>query len=75
MSSIYLLYRNILENSTVTTTNENSDYPKWRLHDRDIGKLFKGTSTANHTIKADQGASPQYDVDTLIIPAGHNLIG
>jgi hypothetical protein len=74
VGSIYLLYRNILENSTVTTTNEDSDYPKWRLHDRDIGKLFKGTSTANHTIKADQGGSP-YDVDTLIIPAGHNLYG
>lgn len=75
MSSIYLLYRNILENSTVTVTNEDSDYPKWRLHDRDVGKLFKGTGTANHTIKADQGASTQYEVDTLIIPAGHNLTG
>jgi hypothetical protein len=43
--SFYLLYRNILENSTVTVTNENSDYPKWRLHDRDIGKLFKGVGS------------------------------
>jgi hypothetical protein len=75
MSSIYLLYRNILENSTVTVTNENASYPKWRLHDRDVGKLFKGTGTANHTIHADQGASLQYDVDTLIIPSGHNLSG
>ena len=75
MSSIFLLYRNILESSTVTTTNENTDYPKWRMHDRDVGKLFKGTGTANHTIKADQGASPIYDVDTLIIPDGHNLYG
>jgi len=75
MSSISILYRNILENSTVTTTNENTDYPKWRLHDRDVGKLFKGTSTANHTIKADQGATIQHDADTLIIPAGHNLYG
>ncbi len=73
MSAINLLYRNILENSTVTTTNENADFPNWRLYDRDIGKLFKGTGTANHTIKADQGAATQYDVDTLIIPAGHNL--
>lgn len=73
MSSIYLLYRNILENSTVTVTNENTDFPKWRLHDRDIGKLFKGTSTAANTIKADQGSGTQYDVDTFIIPSGHNL--
>jgi len=75
MGSIYLLYRNILENATVTVTNEDADYPKWRLHDRDVGKLFKGTGTAAHTIHADQGASTQYDVDTLIIPAGHNLTG
>lgn len=74
MSSISILYRNILENSTVTTTNENASYPKWRLHDRDVGKLFMGTSTASHTIKADQGGT-SYDVDTLIIPAGHNLYG
>ena len=40
-----------------------------------MGKLFKGTSTANHTIKADQGAATQYEVDTLIIPSGHNLSG
>ncbi|MBW1666711.1 MAG: hypothetical protein JRJ66_01430 [Deltaproteobacteria bacterium] len=75
MSSIYLLYRNILERSTVTVTSEDSDYPKWRLHDRDVGKKYKGTSIANHTIHIDQGASVQYDVDTLIIPDGHNLYG
>lgn len=75
MSSIYLLYRNILENSTITPTNENADFPKWRLHDRDIGKLFKGTSSANHIIAVDQGADTQYEADTLIIPAGHNLSG
>lgn len=75
MGSIHLLYRNILENSTVTTTNEDTDYPDYRLYDRDVGKLFKGTSTGNHTIKADQGAVTQYEVDTLIIPPGHNLTG
>jgi hypothetical protein len=64
-----------MENSTVTVTNENTDYPKWRMHDRDIGKMFKGTGTATHTIKADQGVVTQYAVDTLIIPAGHNLYG
>ncbi len=73
MSSIYLLYRNILESGTITVTTENTDYPKWRLYDRDVGKLYKGTSTATHIIHIDQGASPIYDVDTLIIAAGHNL--
>jgi hypothetical protein len=75
MGSIHILYRNIFENSTVTTTNEDSDYPIWRLYDRDIGKLFKGTSTATHTVKADQGSVTSHDVDTLIIPSGHNLTG
>jgi len=75
MSAISILYRNILESSTVTTTNEDSDYPKWRLHDRDIGKYFKGTGTADHTVRVDQGAVTTHDVDTLIIPAGHNLTG
>lgn len=74
MGTISLLYRNILESGTVTTTNENSDYPKWRMYDRDIGKLFKGTGTADHTIHIDQGASPIYDVDTLIIASGHSLV-
>ena len=73
MGGISLLYKNILEAGTVAVTNENSDYPKWRLHDRDIGKLFKGTGTADHTIHVDCGAA--VEVDTLIIPAGHNLTG
>ena len=73
MGSIYLLYNNILEDATVTVTNENSDFPKWRLHDRDIGKLFKGTGTADHTIHVNCGAA--VEADTLIIPAGHNLTG
>jgi hypothetical protein len=75
MGSIYLLYRNILENSTVTVTNEDTSYPKWRLHDRDIGKLFKGTSNADHTIHAEQTVVFPYAADTLIIPSGHNLSG
>jgi len=75
MSNIYLLYRNILEHSDITVTNEDSDYPHWRLHDRDIGRLFKGTGTANHTVHIDQGATTQYEADTLIIPSGHNLTG
>jgi hypothetical protein len=72
-SSIWILYRNIYETSTVTVTTENSSYPKERLYDRDIGKFYKATSTATQYLKADQGATTIYDIDTLIIPAGHNL--
>ncbi len=73
---VKILYRNILENSTVVVTSENASFPKYRLYDRDIGKLFKGASTpAEFYITLDQGASLSYPVDRLIIPAGHNFNG
>jgi len=73
---IKLCYRNILETSTVTVTTEDTSFPKYRLYNRDIGKLFKGTAFASpFAIVANQGASPIYDVDRLIIPVGHNLNG
>ncbi len=73
MASLYIVYRNIYENSTVTVTTEDSDYPEWRLYDRDIGKMYKGTSTATHLLKADQGATTIWGVDTCLVSAGHNL--
>lgn len=73
---IKIMYRNILETGTVTVTTENTSFPKYRLYDRDIGLLFKGTAFASpFAIKVNQGASPIYEVDRLIIPAGHNLNG
>lgn len=73
---VKICYRNILENSTLTVTTENTSFPKYRLYDRDIGKLFKGTAFASpFAIKADQGASPIYEIDRLFIPVGHNLNG
>ncbi len=76
MSQVEILYRNILENSTLTVTTESASFPKYRLADRDIGKLFKGTAFASpFAIKADQGATTIYEVDRLIIPVGHNLSG
>lgn len=75
-NQVKIIYRNILENSTITVTTENTSFPKYRLYDRDIGKLFKGTAFASpFAIKADQGASPIYEVDRLLIPVGHNLNG
>lgn len=76
MSNVIIAYRNILETGTVTVTTENSSYPAYRLYDRDIGLLFKGTAFANpFAIKVDQGAVISYEVDRLIIPPSHNLNG
>ncbi len=73
---VKLCYRNILENSTVGVTTENASFPKYRLYDRDIGKLFKGTAFASpFSITIDQGVSVSYEVNRLLIPAGHNLNG
>jgi hypothetical protein len=47
MSQVKILYRNILENSTIVPSSEDAVFPRYRLVDRDIGKLFKGTSTPN----------------------------
>ena len=73
---VKVCYRNILENSTIAVTTENSSFPKYRLYDRDIGKLFKGTAFASpFSITLDQGALLSYEVDRLLIPVGHNLNG
>ncbi len=51
---IEVMYRNILENSTVTSTDENTSFPLYRTYDRDIAKRFKFNShAANLYIKAD----------------------
>jgi hypothetical protein len=75
-NQVKIIYRNILENSTVTVTTENASFPKYRLYDRDIGKLFKGTAFASpFAIVIDQGATISYEVDRLLIPVGHNFNG
>ena len=75
MSAIIIAYINLLELGTLTVTNEAAGFPKERLIDRKLKRLFKGSSTANHTIKCDQGASGSQAIDCLVIPAGHNLDG
>ena len=76
MAVVKINYRNILESGTVTVTTEDAAYPKYRLYDRDIGKLFKGTAFASpFAIVIDQGAVTSYPVNRLIIPIGHNLNG
>ena len=75
-NQIKIYYRNILETGTVTSTDENTSFPRYRLYDRDIGKLFKFNSHgANLYIQVNQGAVISYPVDRLIIPAGHTLNG
>lgn len=66
---------NILESGTVTATSEENNYPKERLFDRYLGLMWKATSTATQTVKVDQGATGNLEIDTLVIPAGHNLDG
>ena len=71
---IKLCYRNILETGTLSVTSEDTDFPKYRLYDRDIGRLFKGDSfPPNFNITLNQGAVTSYEIDRLLIPAGHNL--
>jgi len=75
MANVILYYGNLLETSTVSVSNENTSFPKYRLYDRDIGKLFKGsTNPTNYIILIDQVAN-MHGVSGLIIPAGHNLNG
>lgn len=75
-NQVKIVYRNILENSTIAVTTENASFPKYRLYDRDIGKLFKGTAFASpFAIVLDQGAVTSYQVDRLLIPVGHNFNG
>ena len=75
---IKLCYRNILETGNVSVTDQNNSYPSYRLYDRDLGKLFKGNSAGNNNtfnVYVDQGANNSYEVDRLVIPAGHSLNG
>jgi len=74
MSAIKIGYINILETSTVTVTTEDADFPAYRLYDRDINKLYKGASTSDQIIKAQQAGTAQA-VNALYIPEGHNLNG
>ena len=77
MSLVKCCYINILETGTVSLSagTEDSDYPLYRVYDRDIGRLFKITAAVTMEIKIDQGASGNLAIDRLLIPAGHNLDG
>ncbi len=75
--SLLSCYTNILESSTVSLSvgAQNNSYPLYRLYDRDIGRIFEASAAATLEVKVDQGALIQNDVDSLFIPAGHNLAG
>jgi len=77
MSLLIACYKNILESGTVTLSagTEDSDYPLYRVYDRDIGMVFKITAAVTMEIKVDQGASGNIAIDQLLIPEGHNLDG
>lgn len=73
--SIEVGHINILETSSVTVTSAATGFEATRLYDRFLGRNWKATSTASQTIQADQGATGAKEIDTLVIPTGHNLLG
>jgi uncharacterized protein YraI len=76
MAKIKTHTRNILENSTVTSSPiGESSYPTYHLYDRRIGRNYQSSAVSTTTISMDQGAVTNYEVDTLVIPSGHNLTG
>ncbi|MDA8156870.1 MAG: hypothetical protein M0Z52_10540 [Actinomycetota bacterium] len=77
MSILLSCYTNILETSTVTLSQGYADanYPLYRLYDRDIGRMFQSAAASVLEVKIDQGAGVLNPVDTVFIPAGHNLGG
>lgn len=76
MSKIVTYHTNILESSTVTSTPAaDASYPAYRLYDRHVGRKYQCGSSAPITIDINQGATGNTEIDTLIIPANHNLDG
>ena len=76
MSTVKTAYKNILEASTVSLTagSEDPDFPLSRIRDRNISRPFKAASASTLEVRVDQGGTaPFLSVDTLFIPAGHNL--
>jgi hypothetical protein len=71
---IQTFHRNILENSTVVSSpSADSSFPIYRLYDRKVGRNYKPASLSTTILVIDQGASTQYEIDTIIIPKNHNL--
>lgn len=70
-------YINILESGAVTLAagTAHASFPLYRLHDRNIGRVFKTTAAVTTEVLVDQGASGNLAVDQLLIPPGHNLDG
>jgi hypothetical protein len=78
MAQVTLCYNNLFEAGlTVVVTNESASFPKYRCYDRDIGKLFKGSSAGAGTfsVRVDLGATATANASRVVIPAGHNLSG
>lgn|GEM_PF-1012825 len=73
---ISVAHTNILEASTVSLVGVTaaSGYPLYRVYDRVLGRMLRTSGTGTQKILVDQGASPAV-IDSLIIPAGHNLTG
>jgi hypothetical protein len=82
MSQVIVMYRNILEEAYQDSTSnitvspvENASFPSYRLHDRDIGKYFKFSTTGSPVYVLVNQSGTVYEIDSLVIPYGHNLNG
>jgi hypothetical protein len=76
MPRLSIYYQNILENATsvVMTPAAESAFPVYRLSDRHIGRMCVASSDSSTSIVINQSSSP-LEIDTIIIPEGHNLSG
>lgn len=70
-------WENILEGSAVTlgAGAEDPACPLYRVHDRNMGRLFRASAPGTVIVRAVQPASAVRPADRLIIPAGHELAG
>lgn len=77
MATIQTATVNLLETGTTTLTagTAAAGYPLYRVHDRDLGRLFIGSAAATTTIHCDQGAGGTQALTMLFIASGHNLAG
>lgn len=71
---IKICRQNIMETSVATLSAGQAGSAIYRLYDRNVSRPFRAQSAGAIEISIDQGGSPM-QVDTLIIPEGHNLSG
>lgn len=75
MADIAFVMKNLLEDATVTVTNDpDTGFSEARLYDRQVSLFWKWTGTGAITFHVDQGAADILDADFLAI-FRHNFSG